>query len=257
MKYLKPSLSYEQQADRLIERGLVAEKASLVDILSNISYYHFSAYLFPFKQDNSDCLKPGTSLDQIYRRYRFDRRLRCLIMDALERVETALKAKVVTVFTQKYGPFGYLDKYDEPNLPFWMVAELLTFGNILTIYRKMHRPIQQEIASEFGVPVVIMESWLLTLNHVRNICAHHARLWNRRLGIRPQIPTVKKHPEWAKISNDKPFVVLMILSQMLKKCAPKTEWRTRIETLMAEYSDLPFECIGFLADWKTHNLWKC
>ena len=197
MKYLKPSLSYEQQADRLIERGLVAEKASLVDILSNISYYHFSAYLFPFKQDNSDCLKPGTSLDQIYRRYRFDRRLRCLIMDALERVETALKAKVVTVFTQKYGPFGYLDKanynnfcdadfqklmatidaevnrhikskeqfvthyldkYDEPNLPFWMVAELLTFGNILTIYRKMHRPIQQEIASEFGVPVVIMES---------------------------------------------------------------------------------------------------
>jgi abortive infection bacteriophage resistance protein len=296
MKYLKPSLSYEQQADRLIERGLVAEKASLVDILSNISYYHFSAYLFPFKQDNSDCLKPETSLDQIYRRYRFDRRLRCLIMDALERVETALKAKVVTVFTQKYGPFGYLDKanynnfcdadfqklmatidaevnrhikskeqfvthyldkYDEPNLPFWMVAELLTFGNILTIYRKMHRPIQQEIASEFGVPVVIMESWLLTLNHVRNICAHHARLWNRRLGIRPQIPTVKKHPEWAKISNDKPFVVLMILSQMLKKCAPKTEWRTRIETLMAEYSDLPFECIGFLADWKTHNLWKC
>ena len=296
MKYLKPSLSYEQQADRLIERGLVADKTLLVDVLSNVSYYHFSAYLFPFKQEKSDYLVPGTSLTQIYRRYRFDRRLRCLIIDALERVETALKAKVVTVFTQKYGPFGYLDKtnyndfcdadfqkmmstievevnrhvrskeqfvthylnkYEEKNLPFWMVAELLTFGNILTIYRKMHRPIQQEIAIEFGMPVIIMESWLLTLNHVRNICAHHARLWNRRLGIRPQIPTVKKHQEWAKISNDKPFVVLMILSQLLKKCAPKTEWRTRVEMLMDEYSDLPFECMGFLDGWKSHSLWKC
>lgn len=294
MKYLKPSLSYEQQADRLIERGLFAEKESLVQILSNVSYYHLSAYLYPFKQENSDKLVEGTTLDKIYRRYRFDRQFRCLILDALERIETALKAKVVTVFTQKYGPFGYLNKdnyndfsdvdfqklmatidaevnrhikskeqfvthylnkYEEDKLPFWMVAELLTFGNILTIYRKMHRPIQQEIATEFGVPVIIMESWLLTLNHVRNICAHHARLWNRRLGIRPQIPTVKKHPEWANVSNDKPFVVLLMLSVLLDKCAPFSKWRSRVESLTEEYSELPLSCMNFPKDWKKHSLW--
>jgi len=49
VKYLKPFLSYEQQADRLIERGLIAEKESLVQILSNVSYYCLSAYFYPFK----------------------------------------------------------------------------------------------------------------------------------------------------------------------------------------------------------------
>lgn len=295
LTYSKPSLSYEQQADRLINRGLIADKGRLVEILSNVSYYHLSAYIYPFKQENSDELKLGTTLEQIYRRYRFDRRLRCLVIDALERIETALKTKIVNVFTQKYGAFGYLEKenfnnisqndfdkmlktiddeivrhlksneqfvthyfqkYDEVDLPFWMAAELLTFGSTLTMFRKMHRSIQQEIAGEFGVPIGVMESWLLTLNHVRNICAHHARLWNRRLGVRPQIPVVKKHPEWANVKNDKPFVVLLMLSQFLRKCAPGSGWRTRIEQLTDEYADLPLSCMDFPDDWKTHVLWR-
>lgn len=293
--YLKPSLSYDQQADRLIERGLIADKSKLVEILSNISYYHLSAYIYPFKIDNSDKLQLGTTLEQIYRRYRFDRQLRCLVLDALERIETALKTKIVNIFTQQYGAFGYIDKnnyngisqgefekllntidsevnrhlksneqfvthyfnkYDEADLPFWMAAELLTFGSVLTMFRKMHRSIQQQIANEFGVPIVIMESWLLTLNHVRNICAHHARLWNRRLGVRPQIPNTKKHPEWTSVKNDKPFVVLLMLSQFLRKCAPCSEWRKRIEDLTDEYSDLPLNCMDFPENWKKHVLWR-
>lgn len=245
--YLKPSLSFDQQADRLIERGLIADKSKLVEILSNVSYYHLSAYIYPFKIDNSDKLQPGTTLEQIYRRYRFDRQLRCLVLDALERIETALKTKIVNIFTQQY---------DEADLPFWMAAELLTFGSVLTMFRKMHRSIQQQIANEFGVPIVIMESWLLTLNHVRNICAHHARLWNRRLGVRPQIPNTKKHPEWTSVKNDKPFVVLLMLSQFLRKCAPCSEWRKRIEDLTDEYSDLPLNCMDFPENWKKHVLWR-
>ena len=288
-------MSYAEQADRLLERGLVADKDELIDVLSNVGYYRLSAYIYPFKQLDSECLLPGTSLDKIVRRYRFDRRFRCLILDALERVEVSLKAKVVNSFSQKYGPFGYLDignytgfsgkdfdklketidseierhrrtkerfvvhyfeKYDESRLPFWMAAELLTFGNVLTIYRRSSKELRMEIAKAYGLPDKIMDSWLLTLNHVRNICAHHARLWNRRLGIRPLIPIAKKHPEWARVNNDKPFCILLMLSRLLSCCARHSGWRDRVEALTDEYRDLPLRCMGFPDDWKRNPLWR-
>ena len=110
MEYSKNPLTFEQQADLLIQRGLIIEdKSFLIDRLSSINYYRLSAYLFPFRKAGSDDFKPGTKFNDIYHRYTFDRRFRCLIFDAVERFETALKTKLVNKFTLKYGPFGYLD----------------------------------------------------------------------------------------------------------------------------------------------------
>jgi len=72
--------------------------------------------------------------------------------------------------------------------------ELLTFGQLSTIYDRMANAADQKaIARQFGTQVELLRSWLQTLSYVRNVCAHHSRLWNRELGNAPKAP--KKKPE--------------------------------------------------------------
>ena len=113
MKYTKPALSFEQQAQRLLDRGLIApDKATLVRYLSVVNYYRLSAYWYPFKRidpvSGDEHFAPGTTIELIWQRYTFDSHLRSLIMDAIERVEvTILRTRMVEQFTLRHGSFGY------------------------------------------------------------------------------------------------------------------------------------------------------
>ena len=82
MKYTKPPLTFEQQADLLISRGLIADKSTLITRLKSVSYYRMSGYLYPFRNPN-DTFKPGTTLDRIWQRYTFDRQLRLSVLKFL------------------------------------------------------------------------------------------------------------------------------------------------------------------------------
>lgn len=116
MKYLKPPLSFSDQADLLIGRGLiVTDKADLISKLEAVSYYRLSAYWHPFRQPGNT-LKSGTTLDMIWRRYTFDRQLRLLVMDAIERIEVAVRTQLVNRHTMRYGAFGYLNRNNLPGI---------------------------------------------------------------------------------------------------------------------------------------------
>ncbi len=84
MRYDKPPLSFEEQADHLIQRGLVVDKSLFVDRLKNVNYYRLSGYLYPYRQAD-DTFKPGTTFERVWRHYTFDRRLRLIVMDAIGR----------------------------------------------------------------------------------------------------------------------------------------------------------------------------
>jgi len=117
--YSKQALSLEVQADRLIARGLIADRDELIGRLKVVNYYRLSGYLYPFRIRNAegkvlDDFSPGTSLETVWRRYNFDRRLRILLLDAIERIEVAVRTRFVFHFVQAHGPFGYLN---EKNLP--------------------------------------------------------------------------------------------------------------------------------------------
>jgi abortive infection bacteriophage resistance protein len=119
MLYSKPSLSFENQADLLIRRGLIANRAELIARLRAVNYYRLSGYLFPYRQRDSrgktiDDFVPGTTLDEVWRRYNFDRRLRMIILDSIERIEVAVRTRLVYHFVARHGPFGHLV---ESNLP--------------------------------------------------------------------------------------------------------------------------------------------
>ena len=68
VKYSKPAISFEQQADLLLKRGLQADRVQLIEVLSRVSYYRLTAYWYPFRQQDGFFL-PGTRLNPIWRRY--------------------------------------------------------------------------------------------------------------------------------------------------------------------------------------------
>ena len=81
MKYTKPFLSYDDQASLLLSRGLKADRDVLIERLKSVNYYRLSGYLYPFRLPDNQ-FKPGTTLDIIWNRYRFDRRLRFMAMES-------------------------------------------------------------------------------------------------------------------------------------------------------------------------------
>ncbi len=294
MDYKKPPLSFEQQADKLIHRGLIADKKALVDILKTVNYFRLSGYLHPFKLINNS-FEAGTSLNKIWDSYLFDRQLRLLVMDACERIETALKTDIVYHLAQESGAFGHLEHKNLPNiklevhaklletikdettrskeifvkhffdkygdkhsfLPLWMLAEVLSFGSLHTMFKGLKANLKQAIAKKYNITDKVLLSWIKTIQVIRNICAHHGRLYNRILGVKPLIPN--KNPLWRSpevIDNSRVFSILTILNYLLRIIAPQSEWRQRLYNLLQEHDKIPRSVMGFSEKWMENELWK-
>jgi abortive infection bacteriophage resistance protein len=297
MRYQKPPLSFEAQADLLLGRGLEGDRDLVIERLRAVNYYRLSAYWYTYRDPNSSAnrLISGTTMHDVWRRYTFDRQLRLMVMDAVERVEIALRTQIVNRHALKYGPFGYVDpvalpglkkvehdrllrkvrteagnsredfvrhyrdKYeDERDLPLWMACELMTFGGMLALFVGVRTRMKKDIARHYGVTVPILGSWLKTLNQVRNICAHHARLWNRVFGVKAVIPEIDTHPDWHKpiaITGERMFGVLTVLYYLLKQVAPQSAWKARFKRLLADYPDVPIRFMGFPENWEESLIW--
>lgn len=246
MEYSKPPLSYEQQISLLKSRGLIIQsKEKARHILRRISYYRLSAYCIPFQSDK-DCFDENTTIENIVELYNFDHDLRIIIFESLQKVEIFLRTLITYHLAHKYGAFGYADqknltpkfkdkqkwvnyfndvlndvlsrskeifishyktKYDESkHFPIWIVTEVISFGALSLLFAGLKPSDQNEIAKEFCINHTVLKSWFHHLVYIRNICAHHARLWNRKLAIKPKIPI--KLYAWHKpctIQNDRIF----------------------------------------------------
>ena len=304
--YTKPALSYEDQARLLESRGLiVTNHAVFVSRLRAVGYYRLCGYWHPYRDiaSSTSAFLPNTPFDDVWERYRFDRQLRLMVMDAIERVEVAVRTALVHELAMRAGPFAHLDgnnfrsaankpdrkgkvkhanfvadlreksensserfvehfkdTYDGfPDLPIWAVCETMTFGGVFTLFNMSEARTQKDIARQFALSAPVMVSWLHTLNYVRNICAHHARLWNRDLAVQPELPEARNDPRWygaRAIGKKRVFVVLTLLNYLLKEAAPHTKWRERLVALFGKYQNVPLKMMGIPADWRTHDLWK-
>jgi len=109
MRDVKPFTSYEEQIKILRSRGCVVESdEECRQQLSRINYYRLSAYFLPYKNDDGN-YAAGTSFCRVIDTYEFDRKLRNIIMLALEETEANLRSKLAYFHAQKYGALGYLD----------------------------------------------------------------------------------------------------------------------------------------------------
>lgn len=297
MRFEKPPLTIKQQVDLLCRRGLVGDTGRMQQCLKVVSYYRLSGYWYPFRRDD-DTFKPDTSFSEVWRRYTFDRRLRLLVMDAIERIEVAVRSKLAHYHALAHGAFAYateasslpkltfgdhaslLERIEDEterskenfvkhfkakygdchtHLPVWMMAEVMTFGTLLTFFRGSPHRVQQDVASEFYMPAKVFGSWLLTLNMVRNICAHHGRLWNRELGLKPLIPRPDKYPEWhepVEVRNNRVFCVLTICQYCLHKLDSASDWAQELLRLLDAYSGIPLGAMGLPDNWQDCPIWR-
>jgi abortive infection bacteriophage resistance protein len=239
MRYQKPALTYQQQFDLIVSRGLSIsedERLRAMRWLTHISYYRLSAYFLPFKA--GERFRPGTTFHQVAGLYIFDRKLRLVVLDAIERIEVALRNALTYEIAHKHGPFGHVDaahfdprfdhgrfiselhqaeagsrepfvahyrsKYTrEEHLPLWMASELISFGRLSRLYKACAPDIKRRIARRLDIPDGVLVSWLHSLTYVRNVCAHHSRLWNRELAIKPAIPKLSQAWPYEVRSNER------------------------------------------------------
>ncbi|PKM16719.1 MAG: hypothetical protein CVV12_01190 [Gammaproteobacteria bacterium HGW-Gammaproteobacteria-2] len=290
MHYPKRALSYSDQLAQLQRRGLqVDDPVRALHWLQHVSYYRLSAYFLPFK--DSEDFRPGTEFDDVAGLYIFDRKLRLLLLDAIERIEVALRTAITYEIGHAYGPFGHTDsanfsprfnhakfmeelgkeerraketfaahfrrKYTaEPHLPVWMATELLSFGTVSMLYGGLAPAIKRRIASKYGIPDSHFASWMHALSYVRNVCAHHKRLWNRQMGIKPQLPSRSTAWPHDVLDNGRLYCILVVLQHMLKVVSPRCHWRDRLFELFDMHPNVPLTAMQIPNGWRTKAIWR-
>ena len=264
--------------------------------LSNVSYYRLSAYFLPFQiyGDPGHTYKKNTSFEKIFSLYLFDRELRLIAIDAIERIEISLRCKIIYEFSTRYGNNWYEDeamysnknifnglmyaldkelnrtketfilhykhKYtDPPNPPAWMALEVLSFGQLSNMYKNLkNNDAKKAVADYFGIGYKILESWMEHLGYIRNICAHHSRLWNRTLTIKPIAPKVIKE-KWIQtgnIRNDKVYISFAIMAYFINKITPGAYFVGKLRSLFHRFYEIDIKAAGFYEGWESDPFWK-
>lgn len=278
------------------DRGMAADRDVLIRHLQDVGYYRLSGYWHLYKKRDSDEFWEGTTFQRVWDTYVFDRQFRLVVLDAVERVEVYMRTQLAYLLAERTGPFGFLDNANLPPSQHGSVravhgkvqgglrarkgrralrkalprrvrrrarpaavldaCERHGFRMVVTLFRGSPVEVRQRIAGDLGVSAKVLDSWLVTVNTVRNICAHHGRLWNRVIGNPPMIPKASEWHEPYEVGNAKMFGTLTVLSYLLKRVAPDTGWRKRLLDMVLGLSLRNQERMGFADGWRACPLWK-
>ena len=177
--YTKTYSSPAQLVTLLQSRGLHVENVARTEnYLRHIGYYRFSAYLYPLltTPKENHVFKPGATFNHALDMYRFDRHLRLLMFNEIEKIEIAVRSAIVNITSRETGN------------PFWMTdptCEILPLGVLTRIYDNIRsNQIRKKIAQEFSLGVPVFNSWMTIITVARNNSGHHARVWNRTFALR-------------------------------------------------------------------------
>lgn len=140
-----------------------------------------------------------------------------------------------------------------------MVVEVMPFGQLFTLFRNSDKRLKKNISSLYGVFPPVFDSWLHTLNYIRNACAHHVRLWNRPIPVAPQFPDKKNDPNWYtpfSIQNNKIFAVLTLCQYLLLRIGLDDYWKGNLINLLSSNPEIPLGIMGFPVNWRDIKFWK-
>ena len=314
----KHRISFEEQLQRLQARGLqVTRRDKALDYLERVGYYRLSGYWYPMRQIDRDAPKvkgvavrrdtfiPGSCFEDVVRLYVFDKKLRLLALDALERIEMAVRVDVAHQLGKRHpcahklpecldGNFAkkpirkgkdagktkhevWLNKYDallkrahggtfvaqheekySGCLPIWVAIEVWDFGLLSHLFECMKNEDQQAIAVQYGAKDGrAFAQWLRSLNFIRNVSAHHSRLWNINMLELSPVPS-----DWpAELNRARAFFYFSLMQHLLGVICPNSTWGERVKRLLREEFPMPGNEAWSLADfgvfeqWETWPLW--
>lgn len=219
----KPFKTYDELIQLLIERGIDISTPELRSYakkrLQHEGYYNlingYKNLFLTSVPSEEDKYKPGTTINEIYSLYNFDRRMRNVFLKNILIVETNVKSLIAYYFPKKYGHENYLkysnfdmtkkdsnknitallseiqrqisNRYSDPSishylrkygyLPLWVLNNILTLGTISKFYSMMRQPERQDVSRIFHIGDDALESYLFYLSKIRNFCAHGNRLY--------------------------------------------------------------------------------
>jgi len=288
----KPALSRDQQIELIRERGLdLGSEVAARHLLQFVGYFRLSAYfhaLYDVEHDGEGHkFRKGATFDQVVEMFDFDRRLRLMLFDAIEKVEVGFKACLSNVLSDSNGAFWfedsdrfvsadkflewscrfraelgrnangkevrhdvyirhYYDRYSKPLFPpSWMILEAVSFGFSVQTFSWLQPKLKKEIAKYFDLSFNDLESWILSVSYLRNLCAHHMRIWNRNFTLKP-----RKKKGYGEIlsPNDGLFAQVYVLNYLSSKAAPETEWAVRFIEFV-KTSSIGHRRLRFPTEW--------
>lgn len=281
-KYEKKFFNILEQVELLKNRGLViSDEGKLKLYLRYINYYHLSAYFKTF-QDQNDLFKDDSSFEDILNIYNFDKKLRLMLLDVLEKIEMSFKSVLSHDFSKEKDDFywylpeknnyinvslkieriiektknskevyiqHFFKKYDEEkNLPAWIFFEGLTFGDCSLIARNLSDIDKGIIANFYKLPKRTSIQMLHHLSILRNLCAHHAWVWNRNFTFKT--PVYKKYKHLFNDVKDKTLFSLLISAQIfIRKISPASDWLDKLEGLIKNHG-IEIRRMGFPENWR-------
>ncbi len=293
--YSKQIQTFAGQISILKQRGMVIANENDAEAwLRRVSYYRMSGYWYPLLADRENHIfKTGSTFEQARMLYEFDSHLRKIVLSCIEPIEVAIRTQMAYVMSMAYDGYWFENaslfchqakhtktivsiqdeylrsdeqfvrsfrwKYSNPLPPSWITLEITSFGTMSILYQNLKPGLpRRDVAAAFGVSDTVFASWLHTLVYIRNICAHHARLWNRTLGVRPLVP---RHPRNTFITQSvtntqRVYFVLAIIRYWLNIIAPDNTLPQDLINLFENYPDVNPGALGFPSNWQQELLWN-
>lgn len=268
--------------------------------LRTVGYYRLAGYWWPLQSDKvKHTFKEGAKFSRVVSLYRFDTELRMLLFKAIEKIEISLRAKLVYHISHEHDPWWFQNNTlfkDMPALiksldnlreelkrskeafikehrkkykkdgrfpPSWKALALTSFGTLSKLYGNLKPGVKSIdiIADEYGAENhTYLRTWLQSLAQIRNLCAHHSRLWNKNL---PGTVKVLPRPKYAWISNVPSsgefqflYIHLCITKYMLNRIDPDCEFGQNLIRLIKDYPQVDPKAIGLKPNWQNEPLWK-
>lgn len=276
---------------------IIGDPQKVKDFLATVSFYRLRAYTYPFQiiADPNHSFQPGTTFEGVQNLYLFDNELRQLVFASMEQIEIALRTQIIYHMAHGFGSHfyensrlfskktdllsdlqtldrevqrsikseefitHYMDTYYSPlRPPVWMSLEVASFGLLSRLFKNLiDNDEKKKVARHFGLPEQILASWMEALSHVRNICAHHGRLWNRQLIKSPQLPRSPANL-WIisnGINQRRIYATLCCIKYLLDVISPNHSFHLRLKNLLNNHPGIPNLNMGFPANWQADPFW--
>jgi abortive infection bacteriophage resistance protein len=272
---MKPALKLDEQIDLLTKRGLVLDEDLARTVLRDVNYYRFSGYARPFQiapgRGGNDDFVAGTAFVSVVDLMDFDRKLRAIVFEALQSVETSLRSVFAYSVAVQEGPCRYADpdfylkprsndvmdeieaQLDRSKEPFiehyntehpkdwpevWVAVESFSFGLLSTMIQDTRvDKCSKAVADRWSLNSVFFKSLIHHLSYVRNVCAHHSRLWNLAPRISMKDFTTMTHPLRVKLDGspiNSLYRTLVFLDYMVTKIDPGLTIGPQVMALLAQ-----------------------
>lgn len=297
MEYNKLALDTPDLLALLKQRGLViTNEQEALKTLSIISYFRLACYFRPMEADKqTHKFREGSTLEQVMALYEFDTALRDMVFCATRQIEVALRTRINHHFSRNHSPFwfskvdlatdGHLfaehlsnidrelrrskeefikehfARYDKPTFPpAWKTLETVSFGTLSKLYGNFaEKADKKAVAEDFGLPQhEFLNSWMESLTSLRNFCAHHSRIWNRRYALKPQMPKTLAGGDWLtdfSFPPDKIYPQLCCIAYWLNAIDQKNTFIADFKALLTKYPTVDTAAMGFPRGWQQEPLW--